>query len=286
MAALRAGEGGGDPRSRRSEAEALAEVNERLKETIASDTERLRLIREQTEARRLLESAVDTVDRFEQERALLDAQLRLMQNGVEVSVARQAAEDGVLLAMVAQAAAAENLTPEVRAQLEAFGRTLRVVRDTEAEIERLTAEAKNVAPAFYGAANAVEAMNARLDSTLAKLRGILSAIGNIGFDVVAARAETAALQAGATRAEAAIEGQYAADIAGGPQTGLAGLANRLAAGATRVARQELLRAQEERDAAIAAATPSGGSPSGGGAAPTGPNALQHLEPRRHGDVNC
>jgi hypothetical protein len=119
---------------------------------------------------------------------------------------------------------------------------------------------------FNGAISSIDAMNARLDTTLSKIGGILSAIGRIGFDIVATRAETAALQAGATRAEAAIEGQYAADIAGGPQTGLAGLANRLGAGAIRIARQELLAAEEQAEATAAAVASVGSAGSAAGGA--------------------
>jgi hypothetical protein len=122
-------------------------------------------------------------------------------------------------------------------------------------------------PAAYAAASAsVDAMNARLGTTLGKIGSILSAIGQIGFGIVAAQAETAALNAGMSQGAARIEGEYAAAIAGGAQTGLAGLANTLQAGVVRVVSQARLAAEEERQAAVAAsiASTAGGSDSGGG----------------------
>ena len=107
---------------------------------------------------------------------------------------------------------------------------------------------------FYKAASAVDTMNARLDSTLSKIGGILAAIGSIGFDTIAIEAETRALKAGKSAAQANIEGQLARDRAGLEQGGaldpiaLAGLAtkrkaleDRAAASAARQAELDKLK---------------------------------------------
>jgi phage-related minor tail protein len=77
----------------------------------------------------------------------------------------------------------------------------------------------DISGTFYKAASAVDTMNARLDNTLSKIGGILAAIGSIGFDTIAIEAETRALKAGKSAAQANIEGQLARDRAGLEQGG-------------------------------------------------------------------
>lgn len=143
----------------------------------------------------------------------------------------------------------------------AAARAMRNMEDASVSVldalERITGI--DLARAFFGAAGSVDAMNSRLDATLSKLGAILSAIGSIGFDIVGARAETAALKAGKTAAEARVEGTYAVDVAKGPQTGLAGFANKALASAKRFAALELTAAQAENAALVKAAGGGGGS---------------------------
>lgn len=128
---------------------------------------------------------------------------------------------------------------------------LRVARELAAEadtilkkLDRLTR--LDLAGMFNSAGLSVGTMNARLDSTLVKLRGILGAIGSIGFDTVGIQAETKALQAGMSQAQARVEAQVArmeASLAQSGETGAlaaAGLATYRKALEDNAAAQEAL----------------------------------------------
>ena len=167
---------------------------------------------------------------------------------------------------------ADNIPPSLRDAFIQAGLLAQEAAKVEGEFEKVGAAVEDVlrilenitgidlSGGFDSARSSAEAMNRVLDQTLSKLRGILGAIGSIGFDVIAKRAENAALRAGASAGQARIEGQFAADVAGGPQTGVGGFFNKVGASALKAAREELLK-EEEINASL---TPTGGGKKGGG----------------------
>jgi hypothetical protein len=162
-------------------------------------------------------------------------------------------------------------TDGVKRLIDEMATSLGIVDDAFVEVERSAAGTHdilrmivgvNLADGFMSAADAVSTMNSRLNITLGRIRGIMSAIGSIGFDIVATKAETAALTAGASEGQAAIEGQMArrgAELADLPTA----MRNAVIL-AERKAREDLLAAQTAREAALPG--DAGGGAGGGGAA--------------------
>lgn len=129
---------------------------------------------------------------------------------------------------------------------------------------------------FDSASSSVANMNRLLGETVGKISGILSAIGRIGFDTIALRAEAAALKAGKSAGEARIEGEVALMQAKLGASGLpkpiAGFLGKIGGGALRAASLEQLRLQEEISGLNKTAAGSGVGGGGGGGSKADPLA--------------
>jgi hypothetical protein len=201
-----------------------------------------------TESDALTLDRVDRLATLQQELAL---QLAINQYGadsVEVAAMQRAAHEATLRAQ-------ENVTEEIiRAEMALY--------DATNAAKGVADASGGITSQLNGAANAVSTMNARLNTTLGRIRGIIGAIGSIGFDILATKAETAALTAGASEGQAAIEGEMArrsAELSDVPTA----LRNAVIL-AERKAREDLLAAQTAREAALPG--DAGGGGGGGGSA--------------------
>jgi len=127
---------------------------------------------------------------------------------------------------------------------------------------------------------------------LSKIGGILRAIGSIGFETVAIEAETRALRAGRTEAQASIEGRLAQQRAELETAGAPEVAIRAAEIGMRSALESRMQAETERQAALSdprrttrpsqrpmdlGVTDTGGTSGGGGGGAAGPNIAEEFE---------
>lgn len=128
--------------------------------------------------------------------------------------------------------------------------------------------------AFNQAAASVSTMNSRLDMTLDKIRGILGAIGSIGFDTIAIEAETKALRAGQSAGQASVEGQMARAEAEMRQAGPLGAIEQIGLTAQRAALEARMRAEAARQAELDKLKPA--SKSGGGGEKSEENQMEQF----------
>lgn len=151
---------------------------------------------------------------------------------------------------------AEAIPPALREAAINAGLIAQEAAKADAEVERMTLSWREIndlvndiagvdlAGAFNQAAASVDSMNRRLSITLGRIGSILSAIGNIGFDTVAIQAETAALRAGKSRAQASAEARLAQERATLEQSGPLSTADEAGLLALRKALEENAAAEE------------------------------------------
>lgn len=170
---------------------------------------------------------------------------------LETALKRQMVEEGL-------AASVDELTEEQK--------------ELVAQAVKMLAESQKVAKAIDDQAAAAARLKSRLDGVLNTVGSILSTVGRIGFDTIGLEAQAAALRAGKSEGQAAIEAELAIQAAQLQQGGVSGVMAGAAMAAQRAALEERLRAQTEVDQLLESRR--GGTSSG--ASKTQTNNLDNL----------